>query len=107
MGLNRKQILQMPAPARITPAAKRELRDIGSKLKRARLLRRLPMDIVAERANTTRPTLQRIEAGDPNVRVASYLMVMQALGLLESLDLTDPLDVELSNEYLPARVRSK
>lgn len=97
----------MVASAQITPATKRELRKIGGKLKRARLLRRLPMEIVAERAGTTRPTLQRIEAGDPNVRVASYLMVIQALGLLNNLELSDPLDTELSNEYLPVRVRVK
>lgn len=97
----------MPAPTQITPATKRELKAIGGKLKRARLLRRLPMDVVAERAGTTRPTLQRVEAGDPNVRAATYLMIMQALGLLKTLELTDPLDTELSNEHLPVRVRGK
>jgi len=63
------------------------------------------MELVAERAGTTRPTLQRIEGGDPNVRIASYLLVMQALGLLKSLRLEDPLDQDLSNEQLPTRVR--
>jgi transcriptional regulator with XRE-family HTH domain len=95
----------MPAPTKITPAAKRELRNIGIKLKRARLLRRLPMDLVAERAGTSRPTLKRIETGDPNVRIATYLMVMQALGILKGLKLDDTLDAELSNEQLPIRIR--
>lgn len=95
----------MPAPTKITPATKRELRNLGAKLKRARRLRRLPMDLIAERAGTTRPTLQRIEDGDPNVRIASYLMVMQALGILKELRLEDPLDTELSDELLPLRTR--
>ncbi len=63
------------------------------------------MDLVAERARTSRPTLQRVEAGDPNVRISTYLMVMQALGLLDEFSLEDPLDAELSNEQLPSRIR--
>ena len=65
------------------------------------------MDLVAERARTSRPTLQRVEAGDPNVRISTYLMVMQALGLLDEFSLEDPLDAELSNEQLPSRIRRR
>src|SRR3546814_19498889 len=43
------------------------------------------MAIVAERAFTSRSTLQKIEAGDTNVGIGIYAVVLQALGLLEGL----------------------
>ncbi len=43
------------------------------------------MAIVAERALTSRSTLQKIEAGDPNVGIGIYASVLQALGLLEGI----------------------
>lgn len=43
------------------------------------------MAVVAERAFTSRSTLQKIEAGDTNVSIGIYAGVLQALGLLEGL----------------------
>lgn len=43
------------------------------------------MAVVAERAFTSRPTLQRIESGDASVSMGIYAAVLQALGLLEGL----------------------
>ena len=43
------------------------------------------MSVVAERAFTSRSTLQKIEAGDTNVSIGIYAGVLQALGLLEGL----------------------
>jgi transcriptional regulator with XRE-family HTH domain len=43
------------------------------------------MAVVAERAFTSRSTLQRVEAGDTNVSIGIYAGVLQALGLLDSL----------------------
>ena len=43
------------------------------------------MAVVAERAFTSRSTLQRIEAGDTNVGIGIYAGVLQALGLLDGL----------------------
>lgn len=99
----------MPAPTlNTTPAVKRELRTLGARLKEARVLRRLPMELVAERAGTTRSTLYRIERGDPNVRIGSYLLVLQALGLLKGFgDLEDKQGEQLSTELLPKRVHSR
>ena len=70
------------------------------------------MAVVADRAFTSRATLQRIEKGDPAVSVGIYAAVLQALGLLEGLgELADP-SVEsvgqtLADEALPRRVRLK
>ena len=43
------------------------------------------MAVVAERAFTSRSTLQRVEAGDTRVSIGIYAGVLQALGLLEGL----------------------
>jgi hypothetical protein len=42
------------------------------------------MAVVAERAFTSRKTLQRVEAGDTSVSVGIYAGVLQALGLLQA-----------------------
>lgn len=43
------------------------------------------MAIVAERAFTSRSTLQRVEAGDTNVSIGIYASVLLSLGLLDGL----------------------
>jgi len=43
------------------------------------------MAVVAERAFTSRSTLQRVEAGDTGVSIGIYASVLQALGLLDGL----------------------
>ena len=70
----------------MTPASvKRELRKIGDRVRAARLARNLPMQIVAERAMTTRQTIGRIEAGDPRVSFGTVLATLNALGLLDTV----------------------
>lgn len=68
------------------------------------------MAIVAERAFTSRPTLQKVEAGDTNVSIGIYAAVLHALGLLEGLGEVadigrDTLGQALSSSDLPARTR--
>ena len=43
------------------------------------------MAVIAERAFTSRATLQRVEAGDPSVSIGIYAAVLQALGLLDGV----------------------
>jgi transcriptional regulator with XRE-family HTH domain len=86
------------------------LRKLGGDMRDARLRRRLPMAVVAERAFTSRSTLQRIEEGDPNVGIGIYAAVLQALGLLEGLaDIADPardsVGQALATAELPSRAR--
>lgn len=66
------------------------------------------MELVAERAGTTRSTLYRMERGDPNVRIGAYFLVLQALGLLNGVgDVDDLLGEALTLEQLPKRGRSR
>jgi transcriptional regulator with XRE-family HTH domain len=75
----------MPTPHSPPAAVKRALHKLGSDIHDARRRRRLPMAVVAERAFTSRSTLQRVEAGDTSVSIGIYAGVLQALGLLDGL----------------------
>ena len=75
----------MPTPHSPSAAVRRALRKLGADLHDARRRRRLPMAVVAQRAFTSRSTLQKVEAGDTNVSVGIYAGVLQALGLLGGL----------------------
>ena len=57
----------MPTPHNVSHSVRRSLKKLGADIKAARLRRALPASVVAARAFTSRPTLQRIEAGDPGV----------------------------------------
>ena len=86
------------------------LRQLGAHIREARLKRRLPMSVVAERAATSRPTLSRLEKGDPAVSIGMYAATLQALGLLgDLLVLADPgkdtVGQELAAAALPKRAR--
>jgi transcriptional regulator with XRE-family HTH domain len=89
---------------------RRALRKLGADIHDARRRRRLPMAIVAERAFTSRSTLQKIEAGDTNVGIGIYAAVLQALGLLDGLEDiadigSDSVGQTLASADLPARSR--
>jgi len=100
----------MPTPHRPSLAVRRTLRKLGLDLRDARRRRSLPAEVIAGRAFTSRPTLQRIEAGDHSVSIGIYAAVLQALGLLDGLgQLADPtqdsVGLALASERLPARTR--
>ena len=70
------------------------------------------MAVVAERAFTSRSTLQRVEAGDTNVSIGIYAGVLQALGLLDGLsriaDISnDRVGQALASAELPKHVHLK
>ncbi len=98
----------MPTPHRPPPSARRAIRKLGEDIRDARLRRKLPMGIVAERTATSRPTISRIEKGDPSVSIGIVAAVLQALNLLDRLaDVADAAhdDVgqSISKENLPKR----
>ncbi len=70
------------------------------------------MAVVAERAFTSRSTLQRVEAGDATVSIGIYAAVLQSLGLLDGLggiaDISrDTVGQALASAALPKRVRMR
>ena len=102
----------MPTPHYPSSAVRKALAKLGGDIRDARRRRRLPMVVVADRAFTSRSTLQRIERGDPAVSAGLYAAVLQALGLLDGLgNLADPsvdmVGQVMAAEALPQRVRLK
>ncbi len=89
------------------------MKKFGADLKNARLRRRVPMALLAERAGISEATLARVFKGNPNVSIGSYAMVMFCLGLdnapfADLADISrDALGRTLDEESLPRRVRRK
>ena len=85
------------------------LRDLGLRLREARLRRRLSVSQVAERTEVSRPTLNKVEKGDPAVTLGTYLRVLTVLGLEKDLALLaaeDPVGRRLQDAGLAAPRRA-
>lgn len=93
----------------IYPSAVKELEELGQRLRDARLRRRFTMETVCARADISRPTLGRVEQGDPSVAFGVYVQVLRVLGLVSDLSLLakeDALGRRLQDEALPHRKRA-
>ena len=100
-----RSISALPLPVR------RALRKLGADIATARKRRRITMELMAERAMTSRQTIGRLERGDPVVSVAIVATVLFVLGMTERLaelvDATaDPVGLDLDEARLPKRVRA-
>lgn len=74
------------------------------RIREARLRREISQSLIAERASVSRPTITRIENGDPGVSIGAYAMVLQSLGLLEGWShIADSLGDQLAEEQLRKR----
>ena len=70
------------------------------------------MAVMAERAFTTRSTLARVERGDATVSLGIYASVLFVLGMVDRVaglvdTTTDRLGIELEDEQLPKRIRTR
>ena len=95
----------LPVPVR------RALRKLGSDIRDARLRRRIPVAVAAERASIGRSTLNRVEKGAPTVAVGIYATVLFVLGLENRVgDLADARNdatgLQLEEDLLPKRIRT-
>ena len=75
--MKKKSVVLMPKTLEI-------LKTMGEQIKRARLRRRLPADLVAERAGISRATLWSIEKGAPSVSIGMYAAVLHSLNNMDS-----------------------
>ena len=96
--------IDLPLPVR------RHLRKLGADIRAARLRRRIPTKIMAERASMSRMTLHKVEKGDPGVSLGNYATILFVLGLHDGLrelaDIkNDPVGQDLEEENLPRRIR--
>ncbi len=102
----------MPSKAPLAfPSEAKLLTELGERLRLARLRRRITAVVVAERANISRPTLAKVERGDPSVTLGSYLRILAIYGLENDLSIVagdDVLGRRLQDLALPAaRTRRK
>ncbi|MGA8353913.1 MAG: helix-turn-helix transcriptional regulator [Solirubrobacteraceae bacterium] len=93
-------------------AVRRAERALSEHISTWRKLRGLTQAQLADRANISRDTLQRLEVGEGSVSVENLLLILRALGILESLSQAlDPLASDIgrlrSEEELPQRVRPR
>jgi transcriptional regulator with XRE-family HTH domain len=90
---------------------KRLLKKVGADIADARKRRRISTLTMCQRAMISRPTLTKIESGDPDVSIGRYATVLFVLGMTDRLgDIADPahdqLGLDLESESLPKRIYS-
>lgn len=82
------------------------MRALGERLKLARLRRELPTVLFAERLGISRDTLNRLEKGDPNIALGTYMRALRVLGLDKDIDTVardDELGRKLQDLKLPGQ----
>lgn len=102
---------QSSSSATLPMPVRRALGKLGQDIRDARLRRRIPVAVAAERASISRMTLNRLEKGDPSVALGIYATVLFVLGMLDRLsDLADvkhdAVGLQLEEELLPKRIRA-
>ena len=99
-----RSLVALPIPV------KRVLSKLGRDMRDARLRRRIPVAIVAQRASISRTTLVKIEKGDPGVAMGIYATVLFVMGMADRIaDIADAkhdaVGLQLEEERLPQRIR--
>lgn len=98
-----KQKLTTPIPV------KKALKKLGKDIREARIRRRIPVALMAERVGISRVTLKSVEDGRPTVSMGIYATALYVLGMLDRLkDIADIafdfVGQALSSEKLPKRI---
>jgi DNA-binding XRE family transcriptional regulator len=88
---------------------KNAMRKLGSDIRDARLRRRIPVAVMAQRAFISRTTLVKLEKGDPGVAMGTYAAVLFALGMIDKLRelasaRSDEVGLALDEQRLPKRI---
>ena len=99
----------MPAKApALYPAQALLLVALGERLRDARLRRGFSAQTVCARADISRPTLTKVEAGNAAVTMGTFLQVLRVLGLEQDVSVVAADDVvgrRLQDAKLPGRKR--
>ncbi|HBN73195.1 MAG TPA: transcriptional regulator [Sutterella sp.] len=90
-------------------AVEESLQVLGRNIRSARLKRRLPQEVLAERAGIGLSTLTKIEKGNCGVAIGTVASVIQALGMglpFSEILANDAMTQAFEEENLPKRIRS-
>lgn len=91
-----------------TPAVDRLARQLGQRVRQARVSRQWTQAELAERSRISAPTMQRIEQGSVAVSIGAWLGVLERLGLLTQLEnVEDRAATALLQDAAPKRVRKR
>jgi hypothetical protein len=95
---------QLPNPV------KQAIKSLGHDLRIARIVRRIPARILAERASVARATIVKIEQGSLGTSIGNIAAVAHSLGLIGKLEkvfdaVNDEVGMSLRTEALPKRIR--
>ena len=91
------------------PRQQRAASELGARLRLARERRRMPAAELAERADTSRMTIHRLEHGETSVSMGVLVRVLGVLGLVDDLGAVardDVLGRQLQDAALPRPSRS-
>ena len=69
----------------LMPTSEKILANLGERIKLARLRRKLPVDLIAERAGISRSTVWAVEKGSPSVAMGIYAAVLNAIGMYATI----------------------
>jgi transcriptional regulator with XRE-family HTH domain len=91
-------------------SVRRNFIKLGADLSAARRRRRIPTQLMAERAFISRPTLARVERGDPSVSMGIYATILFVLGMNDRIGKlaepsSDEIALSIELERLPLRIR--
>ena len=88
----------------LLPSTQRALEKAGANIKKARLRRNLPAELVAERASISTDTLSSIEKGVSTVSIGAYAAVLHSLEAEKDLELLAS-DEEQKRRYRECNLR--
>lgn len=86
------------------------LKGLGERLRQARIEREEVQQLFAARIGVSRPTLSKMEAGDPGVSIGSWVRAFRLLGRTGELERLlsdeDDLFLKYEREHSPKRRRA-
>jgi transcriptional regulator with XRE-family HTH domain len=91
----------------ILPKTQEYLTQLGEQVKLARLRRKLPVELVAERAGISRATLWSVEKGSPSVAIGTYAAVLHALNGMDKDLLLIAKDDELGRKLQDLELQTR
>ena len=68
------------------PQVTKQIQELGERIRLARLRRELSTILFSERMGVSRETLRRLEAGEPNIALGTYMRALRVLGLDKDID---------------------
>jgi len=80
---------------------------LGSRIRLARIRRKLRQEDLAAKINRTRATVIAMERGSSNTEIGAYAAALWALGLLEELDLVADPGLDRDGQALSFSVSDK